>query len=400
MKHRDGILDLVRGLSALLVMLSHLRGFIFLDYAELPHPNAVTKAFYFATGLGHQAVMVFFVLSGYFVGGSVLAGLRKGNFDWRRYALARLSRLWMVLVPALVLTLSVDWLGSLSNPAAYAGGLSSAFSSGPTLAQPASHDALTLIGNLGFVQTVCVPVFGTNGPLWSLANEFWYYVMFPLLIGVISARSSRDRIVSVAQLLLCGVILWWLPKGLVMGGAIWLMGAAVWRILRMNRERKALNTDLGAPPAFSFVSNLVLRASCLAQMWRVIGGAIFLGTLAASKTGSWIGSDSMLGIAFAVWMLAITGSWRREGWLSRISSGLSEISYTLYVVHFPILFWVAAVLLQGHQFRTDWVGYSWFFGLTLVTLAIAAGMWWAFERNTTRVRRWAESWIGLDRSSE
>jgi peptidoglycan/LPS O-acetylase OafA/YrhL len=108
----------------------------------------------------------------------------------------------------------------------------------------------------------------------------------------------------------------------------------------------------------------------------------------------------MLGIAFAVWMLALTGSWRREGWLSRISSGLSEISYTLYVVHFPILFGVAAVLLEGHQFRADWVGYSWFFGLTLVTLAIAAGMWWAFERNTAKVRRWAESWIGLDRSNE
>lgn len=25
-----------------------------------------------------------------------------------------------------------------------------------------------------------VPIFGSNGPLWSLANEFWYYVLFSL----------------------------------------------------------------------------------------------------------------------------------------------------------------------------------------------------------------------------
>jgi peptidoglycan/LPS O-acetylase OafA/YrhL len=163
----------------------------------------------------------------------------------------------MVLVPALVLTLGIDWLGSLSNPAAYAGGLSSAFSSGPTAAQPTSHDILTLIGNLGFVQTICVPVFGTNGPLWSLANEFWYYVMFPLAVGVIFAQCPRGRIFGVAQLLLCGVILWWLPKGLVMGGLIWLMGVAVWWIVRRSGEQIAQISKSSSLPASTFVSNLV-----------------------------------------------------------------------------------------------------------------------------------------------
>ena len=196
MKHRDGILDLVRGLSALLVMLGHLRGFIFVDYGALAHPGLLQKALYFATGLGHQAVMVFFVLSGYFVGGSVLAGLHKGSFNWRGYAAARLSRLWMVLVPALVLTLGLDWLGGRWNPAAYAGGLNASFMSGPSVAQPAAHDVLTLVGNLGFVQTVCVPVFGSNGPLWSLANEFWYYLLFPLVAVALLGPAGRWSVVG------------------------------------------------------------------------------------------------------------------------------------------------------------------------------------------------------------
>ena len=181
MRHRDGILDLVRGVSALLVMLGHLRGFLFLDFAELDRAGVLTKFFYFATGLGHQAVMVFFVLSGYFVGGSVLSGLGNGRFTWRCYAASRLTRLWMVLIPALVLTLCFDLLGSHWNPGAYAGDLNARFMSGPTHIQPAAHDWLTLLGNLCFVQNITVPVFGSNGPLWSLANEFWYYVMFPLV---------------------------------------------------------------------------------------------------------------------------------------------------------------------------------------------------------------------------
>ena len=125
------VLSMVRWVSAWLVMLGHLRAFLFLDFGELQGAGVITKAFYFATGLGHQAVMVFFVLSGYFVGGSVLSGLRKGSFSWGRYAQSRLTRLWMVLIPALLLTLAVDQMGKGWNPDAYAGALSERFMSGP-----------------------------------------------------------------------------------------------------------------------------------------------------------------------------------------------------------------------------------------------------------------------------
>jgi peptidoglycan/LPS O-acetylase OafA/YrhL len=70
------MLDLVRGLSALVVMAGHLRAFIFEDFGNLATPGPLSKIFYFITGLGHQAVMVFFVLSGYFVGGAVCKALR------------------------------------------------------------------------------------------------------------------------------------------------------------------------------------------------------------------------------------------------------------------------------------------------------------------------------------
>ena len=77
-------LDLIRGCSALLVCLSHLRNAMFVDYSALVHPNMAIKVFYAVTSFGHQAVMVFFVLSGYFVGGAVL---RAGAVGEARFSL-------------------------------------------------------------------------------------------------------------------------------------------------------------------------------------------------------------------------------------------------------------------------------------------------------------------------
>jgi peptidoglycan/LPS O-acetylase OafA/YrhL len=50
-------LDLVRGLAALLVVAGHLRAYVFKSYGEVSQISVTLKAFYFATGLGHEAVI-------------------------------------------------------------------------------------------------------------------------------------------------------------------------------------------------------------------------------------------------------------------------------------------------------------------------------------------------------
>src|ERR1035441_502485 len=50
-------------------------------------------------------------------------------------------------------------------------------------------------GNLFFLQSVVSPVFGSNGPLWSLSYEFWYYILFPvLMIAATSWAGVRSRL--------------------------------------------------------------------------------------------------------------------------------------------------------------------------------------------------------------
>lgn len=368
MKERDVWLDLVRGLSAILVMLGHLRGFIFVDFGQLQSPSIFSKLLYFSTGLGHQAVMVFFVLSGYFVGGSVLGGLKAGRFRWSGYAVARLSRLWVVLVPALLVTLVFDQLGSHLNPSAYAGEFGDRFMSGPRPDASADNGFIAGLGNLLFLQTIVVPVYGSNGPLWSLANEFWYYVLFPLLAVSIWSlrRGARSVKLVIFQLTLFVGFLFWIPHTILQAGAIWLLGVAVWILVQRTLAQRLTRTWL----------------------WRVVFGLMFFGALVASKTDAWFGIDLAVGLTFALWMPSLIGHPKRAGTLSRLSVGVSEVSYTLYVVHFPMLFFIAAVVLNGHQFHPNGLGLCWYVSLAVGVMVIAAGMWWLFERNTSKVRRW------------
>src|ERR1039458_2192873 len=211
MNHRLTNLDLLRGLAALLVCAGHLRAFLMVDFGLITSPTILDHMFYFTTGLGHQAVMVFFVLSGYLVGGSVLTAYQSGRWSWTNYTLRRMSRLWVVLLPALVLTLALDSLGRYLGHSGYAGTFHSFYNSGPTLAVPADLQATTFLGNAFFLQTILVNCLGTNGPLWSLANEFWYYALFPLLCGVWFMRSLTGRILFA---LLAATLIWWLPANI------------------------------------------------------------------------------------------------------------------------------------------------------------------------------------------
>src|SRR5579863_1104724 len=78
-------LDALRGTAALLVVLGHLRTAFFVPLSQITGHKVFWFVIYAVTNLGHQAVIVFFVLSGYLVGGSVVRALSRRNWSWSRY---------------------------------------------------------------------------------------------------------------------------------------------------------------------------------------------------------------------------------------------------------------------------------------------------------------------------
>ena len=403
MKHRLVHLDCLRGLAALLVCLEHLRAFLFVPFAQLKSPNLPERAFYFVTGLGHQAVMIFFVLSGFLVGGSVISARQTGRWSWTGYALRRLSRLWMVLIPALLLTLFWDQLGRHQFAAGYHGDFRALYNSGPAPGDPADLHPSTFLGNAFFLQTISVNCFGTNGPLWSLANEFWYYLLFPLVLGmffksdfrfqVSGLRSPvsglRNGLCCIACFALALIVMVLLPGAILWGGLVWLLGAGVFALIQNGRAR-----SWAAHP-----------------LWIPGSGLLALGLLAASRMGRLGGAnDLLLGLGFAGLVAGLAVRSELSGFKSplsglrpqvsgfalyaRLSAGLSEFSYTLYLVHFPLLAFFFFVVFQGRQVAPGLGSAVGFAGILTAVVIYASAIWWLFERNTDRIRKKIEQLMG------
>ena len=160
---------------------------------------------------GHLAVVVFFVISGYLVGGREILHVRTGGrFELRRYAVQRFSRIYTVLVPALLLTAALDGIGQrwadgsllYTQPAsANIGSLMFAIAD--------RSDIWTFLGNLLMLQTLVVKPLGADGPLWSLANEWWYYTLFALFM--VSASPHRPFLLRAGTFAAAVILLKLLP---------------------------------------------------------------------------------------------------------------------------------------------------------------------------------------------
>ena len=223
---QSDLLDLARWLAAFLVVVEHLRSFMFIDYGTGGRMNLFGKAFYFMTGFGHSAVMIFFVMSGFLVGGKVLQRLSQGTFSWQKYAVDRSSRLYAVYVVALLLGGALDYIGF--HHFNQFGLYDESFSGRIPVVNFNFHQNLSpsVFGlNLIMCQTILGPVFGSNGPLWSLANESWYYLAGPLLFALLYLRGWRTATLSLGAL---AVLFWFLPGDILVYILVWLMGAGLY----------------------------------------------------------------------------------------------------------------------------------------------------------------------------
>jgi peptidoglycan/LPS O-acetylase OafA/YrhL len=347
---------MLRGACALLVLVGHIRAMLIVPYAQAERHGPAEMLLFTLGGLGHESVIVFFALSGYLVGGSTLAAIRAGRFSFLDYGTARLSRLWTVLVPALILTALTDFIGAnlsrVEGP--YPGAFANMIFTGSAQAEPLSHSLPTFLGNMLFFQTFATPVFGSDWPLWSLANEAWYYLIFPLLA---LAYFRRGRPESVFCAILGLIALAWLPGVAALLGLPWLAGA-------IAADR---------PARWSLSRALASTAATLVM----IGVAHRLGTVVG---------DILLGCVVAFWLRDLAALRPIGGLYARAATGLSNISYTLYAVHFPLLLMLWLWLLAPARSQPGSAALLLMAGLAAVALAYSTLVWFLFERRTDAVR--------------
>lgn len=167
-------LDLLRFISAFIVVVAHCRVNFFAIFSQLniEYQTISTKFFYLLTSFSDDAVFVFFILSGFLVGGGVLNGIfHREQIDWRKFAISRFVRILIPLFASLLLCILVYYLEGKTPP------------------------YVNIIGNALSLQGAFVPNEG--GVLWTMPYIVWSYV-FLLSLILIDSQFRKNQIIGIA----------------------------------------------------------------------------------------------------------------------------------------------------------------------------------------------------------
>ncbi|PKK35673.1 hypothetical protein BWI96_15285 [Siphonobacter sp. SORGH_AS_0500] len=308
------LLDSLRGLTALYVLIAHALLLLTAGDAD-GFMSMLSSIFQYA----HQAVLFFFILSGFVIHWSTDKRFcREKTFDLKAYLLRRIRRIYPPLLAALAFTFLLDQLGLFLKFPIYHS--QTAYASINALIQT-DHRLQTLLGNLLFVQNVYTPTWGTNGPLWSLTYEWWFYILYIPVYGLFRKNKSFTSAFI--------LVLWILNREFPFKPAlftivfdyfiIWYLGVLLADYLRSK--------DLKTPFVVSYV--------------------IILFTLSLTRYSGSVGSDLLisLGIILFLYLVLCSNAFIGLGKARK----LGDFSYTLYLIHVPILCFLSGVVMHARQ---------------------------------------------------
>lgn len=261
--------------------------------------------------LGHDAVIIFFVLSGFVI--PYAADIKEKNL--RDYQIARLARLYSVVFPALILTYLFDQIGMARDVSSY------------FLARE-NQPLLRIVANLLFLGES----WGwnltalSNDAFWSLCYEFWYYQMFAACIYF--RGRTRIGLVALAGLIAGPVILVYLP--------LWLTGVLAYRLYRR----------LVLPPPIAMALFLLSLASLGILLIADAKGLFARADIRYLPTG-FSPVDYVLGLLMGVNIYAAGSLKLPFGALAQPIAAAAGITFTLYLFHLPILHLVSTYLPPG-----------------------------------------------------
>jgi peptidoglycan/LPS O-acetylase OafA/YrhL len=302
-------LDVVRFSAALAVFIEHFRERTangFQSFWKL-YP----RLFHYVPSLAHVAVIIFFVLSGYVIA-HVLATRERTLLD---YSVSRLSRLYSVVIPALILTAATNYLEALRYPGIFDRAL---------ITNSDIPAGLFYLASLLFVSRFWVlPILEPpNIPIWSLSFEATYYVGIAVFVFV----SGWWRIF--------GLFLLGMAAGpeIVLLAPTWILG--YWAYHFSQRRQFGVLPSLVLWPACSML--LLLTPLIDVGVLRRIP---FLGLPDPSLDHLLISGAAAL--CFTGSLLALAGLSEKAEIVLRPMSGpirkLAATSFALYLFHAPLL---------------------------------------------------------------
>ncbi len=303
MKKHFHWLDLLRFLAAFEVVVSHYRGVFFSEYGLLPpeQQNFLNSIFYSVTRLSSESVLIFFVLSGYLVGGKSLKRILSNTVDVKSYFIDRFARIMLPLIASVVLVIIIDLITEEQIP------------------------WLHIAGSLFSLQGIFTNDY-TNSPIWSLSYEVWFYVLMGCIMAISRIRRWTTLLFSFLLLIfVCFVFTKLNPVYLL----VWFIGAFAFLLPKSNGSISKLKLFL--------YFGLFLFALVLLQ-------------LTSGSHSISFGNLSMVDKNIVIVFAALTTSLFIHSLTQFIpvntfsikmdyaGSKLSKFSYSLYLTHYPLMY--------------------------------------------------------------
>lgn len=301
MKNKLEKLEAIRGFAALYVIFHH--SFFSESFVVFGHNLSFIFKF------GQEAVILFFLMSGFVIGYSF--ELSKDKSFWS-YFQKRFYRIYIPLIIVMITHYAFRSYesGSLINP-----------------------QWLQVAGNLFMLQDIAAlkpnviigPYLG-NAPLWSLSYEWWFYMSFFAFYVIITKVQKINLFVSVLVILSALSYIFYpnFVNRVFMYYGIWWTGIVMSRSFLTHSTVRL--KDISAPLITLVVATLVLAVNCYLHkdLITTIGVSPFL---------------ELRHFGFTVVAVAAALIWQQYKWLGfdkllGIFSIIAPFSYVLYISHY------------------------------------------------------------------
>lgn len=349
-------LDLIRFIAAFLVVMCHFRGAFLPEFTNLPveQQNPLVFICYAFTRLGHEAVLIFFVLSGYLVGGRAIEKIRQGNFDLRNYAIDRFVRIMLPLASALLLFLPKEII--CGNAIAW-------------------KDWVGCLFSLQGIWTgACIE------PLWSLSYEVWFYILTGATFAVVCLVSRKSKVIGSIVLVICFLVFTRLLTHYLL---IWLLGAAAYVTMPKQINKWVL------------MGSIILLPVMITVLQLTSGGHVTSSLTAYLPTQNRYSLEVIYSVVCCILLqqIVLVKPKRKISYkLNSIGTRLAAFSYTLYLAHVLVM----RILEHYGAYRAATLSVesiSLYLIYTLIALVVCYGIYWCCERHTYTVKIWIKNSI-------
>ena len=307
------ILDIIRLSCAILVVLGHSNFYwFFTGYTDGIGPQN-----------GQDYVIVFFVLSGFVIAWSID---RKKDYHINQYLFDRLTRLWSIVIPALILGFFLDRIGKNLHPETYRMILSE------------NHlNFKYFISSLFLHESWFFSIRpGSNGPFWSLSYEFFYYLIFG---AVALLPTIKTKIIgAITCILIAG------PKVLLLMPC-WVLGCASYYCCKKYTLRKTSSVLLLFLSGYYLMDLMVTR-------WSEWSPQLHegLGSYPLFYSAKFL-DDYILALAISCILISIN-PWfsinnKPSSFFAKVVQKGAGCTFSLYAIHFPIMAFLAALSGSG-----------------------------------------------------